>query len=115
MQCVEAVPSLPSLWLREILNESGQLHARVISRIPSAAVQRFSKEVAAAQGRRLLNPGIEPRLVYISIFGLTMLLLATTTIRTRLLHTGDLGHEALARHVTELLTGGLAGIPGRPS
>jgi AcrR family transcriptional regulator len=115
MQCVESMPSLPSLWLREIVDESGQLHARVISRIPVPAVQRFTKEVTAAQGRRQINPEVEPRLVYISIFGLTMLLLATTTIRTRLLHTADLDHDALARHVTALLTGGLAGTRGRRS
>ena len=111
--CVESMPWLPPLWLREILNEGGQLRARMIARIPSSDVQRFAREVATAQGRRKINPDVEPRLVFISIFGLTMLLLATTTIRARLLHTADLDHEALARHVTALLTWGLSGIHGR--
>ncbi len=111
--CVESMPWLPSLWLREILNEGGQLRARVIARIPSSDVQRFAREVATAQARQQINPDVEPRLVYISIFGLTMLLLATTSIRARLLHTADLDHDALARHVTALLTQGLGGIHGR--
>jgi AcrR family transcriptional regulator len=111
--CIESLPELPSLWLREIVNEGGQLRARMIARIPSAAVQRFAMEIAAAQSRRKINPDLEPRLVFVSIFGLTMLLLATTSIRERLLHTADLNYAALARHVTALLTGGLSGIRGR--
>jgi len=110
---VESMPWLPPLWLREVLNEGGQLRARMIARIPSSDVQRFAREVATAQSQRKINPDVEPRLVFISIFGLTMLLLATTTIRARLLHTSDLDHEALARHVTALLTWGLGGIHGR--
>jgi len=113
MECVESMPWLPSLWLREILNEGGQLRARVIARIPTSDVQRFAREMATAQARLQINPDVEPRLVYVSIFGLTMLLLATTSIRTRLLHTTDLDHDALARHVTALLTQGLGGIHGR--
>jgi TetR/AcrR family transcriptional regulator len=113
--CVESMPGLPSLWLREIINEGGQLRTRVIARIPSAAVQYFAMEIASAQRRRKINPDLEPRLVFISIFGLTMLLLATTSIRERLLHTADLDHAALARHITALLTDGLSGIQGRQS
>lgn len=105
------MPWLPSLWLREILNEGGQLRTRMIDRIPAAAVQRFAREVATAQSRRKINPDLEPRLLFVSIFGLTMLLLATTSIRERLLQTADLNHAALARHITALLTRGVGGIP----
>ena len=109
LQCVDEMPWLPSLWVREVISEGGHLRERMLAHLPSAEIKRFALDMAAAQKRSRINADVEPRLVFITIFGLTMLLLATYDLRARLLQTGDIDQRSLERHVTAILTDGLAG------
>ncbi len=113
IETVAANPWLPALWVREVLSEGGHLRAHVVARLPFKNVQAFAQDMAAAQAQGLINAAIEPKLVFVSIFGLTMLLLATTRLRERVLQTGALDDQALTRHLTALLVDGLAGKPRR--
>ena len=100
-------PWLPPLWVREVLSEGGQLRERVLSRLPVAKVQALTAAVAAAQARGEVNPDLEPRLLVISIMGLTLLPLATASLWGRLPGAPGLDAQVLARHAIALLGAGL--------
>jgi AcrR family transcriptional regulator len=107
-------PWLSSLWLREIVSEGGQLRQRMLKSLPFEYVGHLVAAVAAAQGRREINPDLEPRLVFVSVLGLTLLPLATMSIwrQVPLLH--GVSREHVARHAEALLLHGFA-LPAVPS
>ncbi|HET8715294.1 MAG TPA: helix-turn-helix domain-containing protein [Holophagaceae bacterium] len=100
-------PWLPPLWIREVLSEGGLLRERVLARLPVARLQALGATVAAGQVRGEVNPDLDPRLLVLSILGLTMLPLATAGLWGRLPGAEGIGAEAIARHATALLTAGL--------
>jgi AcrR family transcriptional regulator len=73
LTATEASPWLPSLWLREIVSEGGQLRPRLLKIVPFEYVRHLIGAVMAAQDRGEINPQLEPRLVVISVIGLTLL------------------------------------------
>lgn len=99
-------PWLPSLWVREVLCEGGALRDLLFERIgpqvPQMMAQRFSK--AQAQGR--INPDLDPRLLMVSLVGLTLFPVAGAPIWRRLFDT-ELSYEALRHHTLALLDRGL--------
>lgn len=101
------MPWLPPLWLREIVNEGGMLRERMLKRIPIEQTTRFASRIGAAQQEGVVNPAIEPRLLFISILALVMLPLATakTWQSVRGMPRGD--PAVLRRHVTALLMQGM--------
>ena len=99
---------LPPLWVREVLSEGGRLRERILARLPLAKVQALATAVAAAQGRGAVNPDLEPRLLVLSVMGLTLLPLATANLWSRLPGAPTLDHETLRRHAKALLIPGLA-------
>jgi len=109
LKCVDAMPWLPPLWVREVISEGGHLRERMLAHLPTGQIKHFALDMAAAQKRGRINADVEPRLIFITIFGLTMLLLATYDLRARLLETGDIDQRSLERHLIAILTDGLAG------
>lgn len=104
-------PWLPALWMHEVVNEGGQLRERVLPHLPSNHLQGFAKLIQDAQGRGEITPGVEPRLVFLSILGLTLLPLATSNLWRRIWQ-GDaraqsIDTRAIANHAIAMLTGGL--------
>jgi len=104
----ERQPWLPPLWVREVLNEGGLLRERMLSRLPFDRLQWLAERVAAGQRTGQINPAIEPRLVFLSVLGLTLLPLATARTWRRVPPLAGLGSDALRRHVVALLMSGLA-------
>jgi AcrR family transcriptional regulator len=106
---------LPSLWLREVVNEGGLLRELALRRIPLQRVAAFTRAMAQGRERGDLTPGIEPALIFISILGLVMLPQAVAKIWQRLNPSLTLGPAMLERHVVALLMHGLArgGTAGR--
>lgn len=104
---VAAHPWLPTLWVREILCEGGALRGMMIERIgpllPRLLIERF----AAAQRAGRLNPELDPRLMVVSMVGLTMFPLASAPIWQQLFGAGELGADAVQRHALALLMRGL--------
>lgn len=105
-------PWFPALWVREVLCEGGNLRellfTQVGPQIPVAMVGRF----AAAQQRGEINPDLDPRLLMISLVGLTLFPIAGAPIWRRLFAdagfgTDDLDLDTLRRHTLALLDGGL--------
>ncbi|MDN0075191.1 TetR/AcrR family transcriptional regulator [Crenobacter sp. SG2303] len=104
----EHQPWLPPLWVREVLNEGGLLRERMLSRLPFDRLQWLAERVAVGQRAGQINPAIEPRLVFLSVLGLTLLPLATARTWQRVPPLAGLGRDALQRHVVALLMSGLA-------
>lgn len=108
-------PWLPPLWVREVLCEGGALREmmfnEVAPRLPLMMVGKFAR----AQARGQLNPDLDPRLLMVSLVGLTLFPAAGAPIWRRLFQSdaaGDSGadeldYDALRRHTVALLDRGL--------
>jgi len=62
---------------------------------------------AAAQARGQMNPDLDPRLLLVSLLGLTVFAVAAAPIWKRVFDAGDVTSDDLVRHVLALLTRGL--------
>lgn len=114
-----STPWFPGLWIREVASADGALRERVLDRFALQRAGALSAPLAAAIARGQLNSGLEPALVMPSLVGLALLPLATTHIWRRLPGGEAVDTDTLVRHVSALLTHGLAPAPdagkSRPS
>ncbi|MEO8959624.1 MAG: TetR/AcrR family transcriptional regulator [Rudaea sp.] len=106
-EIVRKHPWLPALWVREVLCEGGELREalfdKAIPQFPQMLAQRF----AAAQKDGRLNPAIDPRLLVVSLVGLTLFPAAGAPIWKRAFGAHDLDANALSAHTLALLDGGV--------
>lgn len=100
-------PWLPPLWVREVLCEGGALREvlfrQAIPSLPQMLAQRFTS--AQADGR--LNAGLDPRLLVVSLVGLTLFPAAGAPIWRRALGAEALGPEDMLQHTLALLGRGV--------
>jgi len=108
MNACEIMPWLPPLWIREIVNEGGLLREKILQHISIDRQEKFRACITAGQERGEVNKDINPRLLLMSIVGLTLLPLAAAKIWNRVPNLEGLGKDELSRHVTELLMHGIA-------
>ncbi len=112
-------PWLPGLWLHEVVNEGGQLRERVLRHLPADRLQAFIGLIAECQRAGAITPGVEPRLVFLSVLGLTLLPLATSGLWRRVLQDAAqpqaIDTHAIAAHAIAMLTGGLFSAPAPTS
>ncbi len=108
-EVTEEAPWLPSLWLREIVNEGGLLRERALSHIPIKRVAGFAQSMGLGRSRGEVSAGIEPALVFGSILALVMLPQATARIWRRINPGLTLDRADLERHVMQLLMHGIDG------
>ena len=110
---VASSPWLPGLWLREVITENGALRPvffkEIAHHVPRALAERF----AALQTAGTLNPHVDPRLLVVSLIGLTLFPLAAEPIWRRVFDAGDVDAAALERHTLALLDHGLGGSHAR--
>ncbi len=110
-QVAAAHPWLPPLWVREVLCEGGALRDVLFEQIGPAIPQMMAQRFAAAQARGQLNPDLDPRLLMVSLVGLTLFPIAGAPIWRRLFAgdptTAALDLETLRRHTLALLDSGL--------
>lgn len=99
----EVHPWLPSLWLREVVSEGGRLRERLMRILPFESVRHLIGAVAGAQRRGEVSPRLEPRLVLLSVIGLTFLPLATIRLWRALPMLQGVEREDVARHAEALL------------
>jgi AcrR family transcriptional regulator len=103
VKAAEVNPWLPSLWLREVVSEGGQLRDRLMRILPFEYVRHLIGTVASAQRRREVSPQLEPRLVVLSVIGLTFLPLATARMWQVMPLLQGVNREDIARHAEALL------------
>jgi AcrR family transcriptional regulator len=107
VQSIEAMPWVPSLWIREILNEGGLLRERMLAHVPFENARVFADAIARGQADGSLNPTLDPLLAVSSTVGLVMINVAATRIWAQALHRKPLDLQTVQGHVTGLLLDGL--------
>ncbi|MGL6159557.1 TetR/AcrR family transcriptional regulator [Microbulbifer sp.] len=99
-------PWWPPLWVREVLCEGGALRGLMIDRLKEVA-RLFTARFAAAQGEGELNADLDPRLLLVSLIGLTLFPVAGAPIWRQLQDADDITGEDMQRHTLALLQRGL--------
>jgi AcrR family transcriptional regulator len=106
-EMVEANPWLPPLWVREVLCEGGALREIVFKRAVPQMPQMLAQRFAAAQARGKLDPALDPRLMVVSLVGLTLFPAAGAPIWRKVFDADGLDAAALRRHALALLGNGM--------
>lgn len=102
-----AHPWLPPLWVREVLCEGGALRDVMFQRVGPVIPKMMAARFAAAQARGEIQPGLDPRLLMVSLVGLTLFPIAGAPIWRQLFEADDLDIETLRRHTLALLDRGV--------
>ena len=104
-------PWLPPLWVREVLCEGGALREVLFERIGPQIPQLMAQRFAAAQARGELNEDLDPRLLMVSLVGLTLFPIAGAPIWRRLFAgepgTAALDMDTFRKHTLALLDRGI--------
>lgn len=110
-QVAAAHPWLPPLWVREVLCEGGALRDVLFEQVGPDIPLKMAQRFAAAQARGEINPDLDPRLLMVSLIGLTLFPIAGAPIWRRIFAgdptTAALDLETLRRHTLALLDRGL--------
>lgn len=107
-QVIAAHPWLPSLWVREVLCEGGALReSLLLQKIGPLVPQMMARRFAEAQQRGQINADLDPRLLMVSLVGLTLFPAASAPIWRRLFDADDLDLDTQRRHALALLDRGL--------
>jgi AcrR family transcriptional regulator len=99
-------PWFPSLWVREVISDGGLLRQRMAERFGDEKEATITR-IEQWQKDGKLNPRLEPSLVFVSLFGLTVFPLATWKWREG---GRRLTSEQIARHAVALLTQGVGPV-----
>jgi TetR/AcrR family transcriptional regulator len=110
---VDRYPWWPGLWVREVLAERGALREMLMQQISPQIAQLLAKTLAGARARGTLAADIDPRLLVVSLIGLTLFPLAAESIWRRIFAADDVDRAALLRHTLALLDQGLGGSHAR--
>lgn len=104
-------PWFAPLWIREVLSETGLLKQRIDARFGSQERDSALVWIRKWQEEGRLNPDLEAELLFISLFGLTLLPVARLQQELRNGET-RLNTEKLSRHIAALLKSGVGHTPG---
>ncbi|WP_147653932.1 TetR/AcrR family transcriptional regulator [Vulcaniibacterium gelatinicum] len=107
-------PWLPPLWVREVLCEGGALREVLLARFAPQLPQLLVQKLAQAQRAGTLDPGLDPRLVVVSLVGLTLFPAASAPLWRSMFDAEDISPERLRDHALALLGRGL-GLEGGPT
>lgn len=106
-RAIASSPWLPALWVREVLCEGGALRGLLVDTVapvvPVAMVERF----AQAQREGGLNPDLDPRLLMVSLVGLTLFPAASAAIWKPIFGAVDINEDSMRQHTIALLDRGL--------
>jgi hypothetical protein len=83
------------------------MREKMLGRIPAEKHKKFKECITLGQKQGVVNPDVDPRLLFMSIIGLTMLPLATAKLWNQVPALVGLNKDDLARHVIALLIHGL--------
>lgn len=103
-------PWLPPLWVREVVCEGGALREMLFHQALPNLPHLLGARFAAAQAQGRLNPDLDPRLLVVSLVGLTMFPAASAPIWRRVLDAGDVDAEAMLGHTLALLARGVGTV-----
>lgn len=101
-------PWLPALWVREVLCEGGALRDTLLNGeigalVPAMMARRFAQAQASGQ----LNADLDPRLLMVSLIGLTLFPAASAPLWRQLFNADDIDSNSIRRHALALLDRGI--------
>jgi AcrR family transcriptional regulator len=99
-------PWFPQLWVREVLCEGGALREMLVKRIAPLVPQQLARRFAVAQACGELNADLDPRLLVVSLVGLTLFTAASAPIWRAMFRADDVDTETLRMHTMALLDRG---------
>ena len=102
---------LPPLWVREVLCEGGALREVLFNQLVPAVPQLLATRFAQAQADGRLNPALDPRLLVVSLVGLTLFPAAGAPIWQPALDAGGIGPDTMLNHTLALLQQGIGVNP----
>ena len=100
-------PWLPPLWVREVLCEGGALREVMFNQAIPNLPQLLALRFADAQANGRLNADLDPRLLVVSLVGLTLFPAAGAPIWRRAFGAEGLGPEVMLQHTLALLGRGV--------
>jgi len=100
-------PWFPPLWAREVLSEGGALRELLLKRIAPMIPQQLARQFGAAQRNGEINPDLDPRLLVVSLIGLTLFPAASAPIWRSMFRSEDIDTETLRLHTIALLDRGV--------
>ena len=107
LAAMQEQPWLPPLWVREVLCEGGLLRDYLLQHIAPHMAKKVRLLAAAAQDTGQLNAALDPRLLIVSLIGLTLFPLAAAPIWQQLPGYKSISSEHMAQHMLELLAHGI--------
>lgn len=106
-EMVRRNPWLPHLWVREVLCEGGALREAVQGQIAPRLLRKLAQRFAVAQAAGGLPKALDPRLLVVSLAGLTLFPAASAPVWGEMFDTRVLGPDIMARHTLALLGRGI--------
>ncbi|KZC20155.1 MULTISPECIES: TetR/AcrR family transcriptional regulator [Rhodanobacter] len=100
-------PWLPPLWVREVLCDGGALREVLFTQAVPGLPQLLARRFAAAQADGRLNADLDPRLLVVSLVGLTLFPAAGAPIWRRMFGAEGLESAAMSQHTLALLGHGV--------
>ncbi|MCD9029756.1 TetR/AcrR family transcriptional regulator [Luteimonas sp. BDR2-5] len=98
---------LPPLWIREVVSEGGSLRGLLVTRLAPEISAVMAARIAAEQAAGRLNPGLDPRLLMVSLVGLTLFPAAGMPVWRQLFDSDALGIDDIRSHALALIERGL--------
>lgn len=109
-EIVASHPWLPPLWVREVLTEGGALREVVFQQSVPSLPQMLAQRFAEAQADGRLNAGLDPRLLVVSLIGLTLFPVASAPVWKRIFAVDDIPADVVLKHTLALLGHGVGSV-----
>jgi AcrR family transcriptional regulator len=104
---VARFPWMPALWVREVLCEGGALRGRMLDRVAPLIPQALAARFAMARQQGDIDPRLDPRLLVVSMVGLTLFPAAVAPIWRQMFDAADIDPDVMRSHTLALLDKGL--------
>ena len=104
---VERHAWLPALWTAEVVSEGGSLRDLLVTRMAPEITRIMTATIAAEQAAGRLNPALDPRLLRVSLVGLTLFPAAGLPIWRQLFEGEPLDINDIRTHALALVERGL--------
>ena len=98
---------LAPLWIREVVSEGGSLRDLLVQRLAPQIAGALAARFAAEQAAGRLNPAIDPRLLLVSVLGLSLFPAAGIPIWRQIFDSDALGIDDIREHALALILRGL--------
>ena len=104
---VQEHPWLSALWIREVVSEGGSLRGLLVERMAPEITRILTARIAGEQAAGRLNSGLDPRLLMVSLVGLTLFPAAGLPIWQQLFPGQALEIDHIRTHALALVGRGL--------